>query len=814
MTQPLAGVRVLELAEGVAGPYVGKMFAEFGADVIKIVPPEGDRSRRAGPFPTDEPDLEQSALFLHLNTNKRSIVGSDADVRQLIPTVDILIESAPPGTWDPEELRALQPRLVHTSVTPFGQSGPYADHKGEEIVYYAMGGPMYGTGVAEREPVKLGGDQIQYQCGTVAATATLAALQVAQASGQPVHVDVSNFETQAASIDRRMTYLLYYQYTGDVVGREERIRLGALPNGVFPTADGWAQVFTLPAWAPRMVDALGEDDLRARFEDPGWMFDEELPDLVDAALYPWFMDRTAAEAAADAQAHRWPVTPINPPRVLLDNEHFAERQFFVEVAHDTAGVVRHPGPPFRLDGAWAIKRGAPTLGANTNDVDGPHVNELEAIESHLPLEGIRVLDLTVVWAGPYCTMLLGDLGAEVIRVDNPFVFPPATRGILPRVPDELVPEFGVLGGAYPDQKCGERPWNEHGMFAVHARNKLGVTLDLRTELGKETFLRLVAVSDVLVENNSARVFDSLDLGWDVLHDRNTRLIMVRMAPLGLSGPYRDWQGFGANFEALCGLTAVRGYADNDPTARPPVFHMDPSSGAAAAFAVMLALRRRAETGVGELVEFDQAENMMQHIGELFVDAARTGRVHTPLGNRHRTRAPQGVYPCAGDDRWAVISVGDSGEWNGLRRAMGDPQWAADNRFSRAAGRREHHDEIDEHIAAWTAPRSQHEVFEQCQAEGVPAGPVLDEAGAYADPHLAARGFFRDNGSLDLKTFPFPGHPFKWDGPELKWGPIGRPGAENEYVYRDVLGLTEGEWDALVAERHITDSYLQPDGTPW
>jgi benzylsuccinate CoA-transferase BbsF subunit len=242
--------------------------------------------------------------------------------------------------------------------------------------------------------------------------------------------------------------------------------------------------------------------------------------------------------------------------------------------------------------------------------------------------------------------------------------------------------------------------------------------------------------------------------------------------------------------------------------------MDPASGASGAFAVMCALRRREQTGVGELVEFAQSENMMQHIGEYFVDAARTGRSHGPGGNRHLSRAPQGCYRCAGDDRWVVISVGTDDEWQGLCRAMGRPELAEVDRFAHPAARMANHDELDELIEAWTVTLDHRTVFERCQGEGVPAGPVLDEADTYADPHLDARQFFRPQGSEDIGTWPFPGHQWTWTGPDMRWEPICRLGDANDEVYQGILGLSDEEYQALIDAGHISLDYLQPDGTPY
>ena len=870
MAQPLAGVRVLELATDVAGPFAGKLLADFGADVVKVEPPGGDPARRHGPFPdsaaddtadgtADEPDPEQSALFLHLNANKRSVVAdldTDADrelTAELAARSDVVIESFAPGYLDERglgyrTLTADNPELVVTSVTPFGQTGPYAHHVGADIVTYAMGGPMYGTGVDGQEPVKLGGNVISYQCGNLAATATLAAIEIAEQSGSGTHIDLSMFEAQAGSVDRRVTYLLWYLWSGLVAGRQPPGAIRTLPNGFFPTADGHVLTFTILPWVPRMLDVLDDDNLRSRFDNPDWIRDDELTDELQAVLYPWLYDGDKIERSQTAQASKWAMTPLNPPVDVLNDAHFADRGYFVETDHPVAGSYRQTGAPFRMGDAWQLRRPAPTLDQHGAEIRAgveaeqaaPTVGAVDAeirasmrsssavatistttaaagsssADPALPLTGVRIIDLTVVWAGPSATMHLGDLGAEIIRVENPYVFPPATRGNAPRPDPELLVEFGPLGGSYPNLDVSGRPWNKHGMWSAQARNKRSCTLDIRRPEGFDAFLKLVDQCDVLIENNSVGTIDKLGIGWDTLHARNPNLIMVRMPPMSLDGPYAGYVGFGASFEALCGLTRIRGYRDDDPTTTSAAFHMDPASGAAGAFAVMCALRRRRASGVGEFVELSQGENMMQHIGEYFIDADRTGREHGPGGNRHLSRAPQGCYRCAGDDRWVVISVGSDREWCGLCQAMGRPELATDPRFATAAARMANHDELDELLSAWTAELDHRDVFERCQAERVPAGPVLDEADAYADPHLAARGFFRPQGSEDIGTWDFPGHQWRWTGPDMAWGPICRLGVDNDDILRRIAGLTDEEYAALDEAGHLSLDYLQPDGTPW
>lgn len=833
MGQPLAGLRVLELSEGISGPYAGKLLADYGADVVKVEPPYGDRSRRLGPFPGDVADPERSAFFLHLNTNKRSVTadlvqpaGRDL-VARLAAGVDVVIESFRPSRLDAiglsyERLRATRPGLVMLSVTSFGQTGPYADYQGEELIHYAVGGPLSASGNPAREPVKMGGDLGQYQCGAVGAVAALGALMVVRHSGRGVHIDLSNVETQVASIDRRMTYLLYGAYRGEDVPRFGGYSVGPLPGGLRPAADGYVQVSTLPNWIARCLKVLDDPELAARYSNPAWMLDPEVPDLADTSLLSWSVSRGMQEAMEEAQAAGWPVTAVNRPARLLTDRHFAERQFFVPVEHPVAGTTPQPGAPVRMNDGWRLRRPAPRLGEHTAEVlaelaELPQPSPTDRVsrlaaedEPRLPLEGVRVLDMTVVWAGPYATMFLGDLGAEVIRIDNPWIFPAATRGVLPRPPKILVDRIGGIFGGYPDAEPGARPWNRVALFTAHARGKQSVTLDLRKPLGREMFLRLVERADVLVENNSVDLLPKLDLDWPTLHARNPRLIVVRMPSVGLAGPYRNYLGFGVNFEGLCGLTALRGYPDLDLTENETVFHMDAASGSAGAFAALAALRRREETGEGELVELSQSENMLNHIGEYLIDAAWNGDRAARLGNRHATRAPQGVYPSAGGkDQWVAISVGSDDEWRALCEVIG----AGDLSGLSGDERRSRHDELDQRISQWTRDRSARDAFLCCQEAGVPAGPVLHELEALADPHLRARGMFRPNGSDELGTHDYPTHAWHWDGPPLRWGPIPVLGGDNEAVFRGLLGLDDQEWEALQDDGHVSRDYLSPDGSP-
>ena len=815
--QPLDGLRVVELCEGIAGPWAGRLLAGYGADVIKVEPPNGDRCRALGPFPSDDPNPETGALHLHLNTGKRAVVGAVGDdlVDRLIAGADIVLQSR--AVIDPETIEERHPGMVLITVTSFGLVGRYSWCHGEEIIHYAMGGPMSASGDPEREPLKMGGDLGQYQCGTLTATAALAAVAAQRRSGRSIHVDMSNIDTQITSIDRRMTFLLYNSYRGENVPRSGGYNTSIFPGGCRPALDGHVQVSTLMNWLPRMVAVMNDPEMSSLYEDPAWIINQDLPEIADGRLLEWTLGRDRQQAMEEAQAGGWPITAVNRPVDLLTDPHFTTRGFFTEIDQTSAGPTLQPGGPIRVEDGWSAQRPAPSIGEHNAELEAEEPQRREVgqkVDEELPLSGIRVLDMTVVWAGPYSTQILGDLGADVVRVDNPWVFPTATRGIFPRPTKEMIADIGGIGGGYPDAEPGDRPWNRFALFNAHARNKRSVTLDLRQERGKETFLQLVDVSDVLIENNSVDLMDRLGIGWDEIHARNPKLIMIRMPSVGLEGPYRSFLGFGVNFEALCGLGAIRGYQDADLSENEAVFHMDAASGATGAFAALMALRRRETTGVGELVEISQAENMLNHIGELLIDASRTGAVHQPLGNRHRVYAPQGCYPCAGDDQWAVISVTNDDQWQALVEILGSPQWATDDELSTVEGRQQHHDEIDEHLSAWTSRHTAQEIFETCQHAGIPAAPVLHEDEAFAEPHFQERGLFAPNGNADTGVHEYPTHLWRWSGPDMRFEALPVLGGDNEAIFKGLLGMSDADYELLVEGGHIQLDYLQPDGTPY
>jgi crotonobetainyl-CoA:carnitine CoA-transferase CaiB-like acyl-CoA transferase len=384
----LDGVRVLELATGVAGPYAGKLFADYGADVVKVEPLEGDEARRWGPFLTPVPDPDTSALFLHLNTNKRSITldaGCDRGrelAERLISSVDVVIESYRPGTLEAwglgfEKMQAVNRSITLTSITPFGQDGPYRDYQGSEVVYWALAGMNF-TREWDGRPIALGGNLAQYQAGNLAAAATMAALMQAEATGDGIHVDASHLLAQVGSASGAMTYLVGHAYTGRTSAPPRssseapsaRSPFGPLPNGTFRCADGAVMVSTLQAWVPRMVRVIGDPELSAIFGDAQRLAEPDAADRVYAIASAWFASRSRADAMAEAQAAGWPVTAVQSPSEVASDAHFRGRGAVIETEHPVAGMVSQPGPPFRIEGGWSHRRPAPRLGEHNREVFG------------------------------------------------------------------------------------------------------------------------------------------------------------------------------------------------------------------------------------------------------------------------------------------------------------------------------------------------------------------------------------------------------------------------------------------------------------
>jgi len=407
----------------------------------------------------------------------------------------------------------------------------------------------------------------------------------------------------------------------------------------------------------------------------------------------------------------------------------------------------------------------------------------------LPLHGIRVLDLTMAWAGPYATRLLADMGAEVIKI-------------------EAADNWDLLRAFTGQPPSVERVWDKSPYFNHVNRNKYGCALDLSKTRGRDLFLRLAAMSDVVIENFRAEVMENLGLTFDVLRAANDQLIVISMPGHGQSGPERDFVAYGTNAEQLSGLCSLTGYAGGPPQ-KTGISYGDPVAGIAAAGAIALALWERRRSGRGQYVEVAQREILTNLIGEHVLAYAMTGRQPDRRGNRHSSMSPHGCYPCSGDDRWLTIACETDAQFAALCQVIGQPELAGQERFADVVARYRHQDDLDAVIAAWTGAQDRDGAADALQTAGVPAAPVLSVPDVLADEHLRARGFF------ELVSHPVAGV-WEMEGPH--WRMSESPGhvrlpapafaEHNDYVFRELLGLSADEVAALEAEG-VTGRVLNP-----
>lgn len=403
----------------------------------------------------------------------------------------------------------------------------------------------------------------------------------------------------------------------------------------------------------------------------------------------------------------------------------------------------------------------------------------------MPLEGVRVVDLSMVWAGPFGARLLGDYGAEVIKVESPRQW-------------DLLRGLGLIPRTTPK-------WYDMSAYFNHNnRDKYALALDLGQPLGRETLLKLVAVSDVLVENYRADVMGNLGLSYEAVREVNPRIIYVSMPGHGKTGPEKDYVAYGTNVEQLSGLVSVSGYEGGEPM-KTGFSYGDPMAGTALVAAVALALRRRNRTGEGGYVELAQRENLTMFTGEHLVDYSMNRQLRAPIGNRHALFAPHNRFRCAGEDRWVTIACESDAQFAGLCRAIGQPDMAADKRFAWNAARKANEDELDAIIEAWTSVRGHYEVMHHLERFGVAAGAVLTIPELMADPQLRSRGAWTEHthptaGTWEMEAPPWrlsrtPGH-IRFPAPGF--------GEHNSYVFREVLDLDEDEIARLYAERVTAD----------
>jgi crotonobetainyl-CoA:carnitine CoA-transferase CaiB-like acyl-CoA transferase len=774
--------------------------------------------------PGGDPLRADPGAFANLGTNKRSVpLDGDAAGRQalaeLLDAADLIVEGSESGSlsgWGLERAAVMadRPQLCVVAITGFGLDGPYAGYRTTDLVAQAFAGSLVAD---QRGHVKFPMRVAECAVGHTAAVGALAAVLRARATGRGALIDCAAVEA-VASNPMRMTRHLGWRYNGGepIVQQVADSSSTLLPLGAFPCADGFVAMMMTPQQLSEMLEVIDSDELRSFFALPDAFARAEAKEVLDGALYPWLLERTRQEVTEAAQRAGWPVAPIQVPAEVLAADHLHQRGFWMPVIGGDAGDVLVPGAPYRFtEGGWKLRRGAPALGQGEQPAGAlgaqEHAPAMATTDPDLPpLTGLRVLDLSTVWSGPLLTMHLADLGAEVIRVESPRVFPPSTKGYSPR-PDPSMLLSAIVGGygpAAPDRP--DRPYNRHSMNNSVSRGKRSMTLDVRAPEQRALFFELVARSDVFVENLKSSTLHQMGIHETEMLKVNPRLIILRTPPAGLSGDWSGYTGFGGQFDGLSGFASLCGHQGTEIYETPTTQYMDGVTGPAGAFAILAALHYRAATGRGQLIELAQSENVIAQLGDVFVDL-QLGVEPRRWGNRDPKMAPQGLYACA-DERLLALSVPDDATWRSLARALGRDDLADDEQLGTAPGRHAAHDELDEVIGSWAKTVGATEAFHLLQGAGVPAAPYLDEAAFASDPQVVAREWIRPLASTDVGTFDHLGHAYR--GIPLSWE-RGAPvlGEDNEYVLTEVLGLDAGEYQRLVDDGVAIEDYLDREGRP-
>jgi len=790
---PLAGMRVVEWADKLET--CGRLLADLGADVVLIEPPEDAAARRREPLLDGE-----SLYFATHHANKRSVCLDFATgegrqrLRDLLAHAHLFIETTGPGVLasiglSVADLRRDFPRLVILSISDFGQTGPYRDHQATDAVLLAMSGALCRSGLPGQTPLLPPRALASETAAMSAAYCALLAYWEALHSGSGDHLDFSIFEAVCQLLDPVLGV------TGSAAAGKTAAELTTrdrpTPYPLYPTfrcADGYVRLCVL---APRqweaMFDWLGRPP---EFGDPSYAkLATRLAQgaSINALIARQFASQPASDLVAEGQRRGVPIARVASASDVLADPHFQARGAFTttEVAGRPAMV---PSGFLEVDGKrLGYRRRAPRLGEH-GDAVWAEWSAAAALDGsggaapRRPLQGLKVLDLGIIVAGAECGRVLSDQGAEVVKVEYS-AFPDGSRQSLTGAP--MSPAF-----------------------AQGSRGKRSVGVNLKSEAGKAVFRRMAAQADVVLSNFKPGTLDSLELGHDVLKAINPGIVMMDSSALGRTGPQSRSLGYGPLVRASAGLSGLWRYPALEGSFSDGItIYPDHVAARVSAVGVLALLIRRCRTGVGGTVSVSQAETFLMAMShELLRESLQPGSL-VARGNDDEFSAPDGVFPCAGEDEWCVVSVRDDADWQRLCRAIGQPALADDPAFARASGRVARRSEVDRLIAHWTRQHSPREVTRQLQKAGVPAGFMLRLNEFNQDPHLIARGYFRrltqpglSHGQLLTENSPCKAE--RMPEPDIRPAPY--QAEHTREVVASWLGLPDSEIEALIQAGNLED----------
>ncbi len=832
---PLSPYTALDLTEG-GFNWCGKLLADLGADVIKVEPPGGSPTRKIGPFidPEDELGPDSSLFWAAYCVNKRSVtldLESEHDrarFRELASSADFLIESFKPGYMASlglgyDDLAPSNPGLVYTSITPYGQTGPYAQHDAPDLVAWAMGGMQYICGDKDRPPVRISAPQAQLHAAGQAAAGTMAAFWHRQQTGQGQHVDVS---MQLAVIWTLMNATPFPPLHGINIERDGAFRSrGPLSiRQVFTCADGHVSIVSSPRTLSGMTEWMVEEGVC-----PGWMIEIEWegggispndllenPDAmarfqaVQSEMERFVATKTKRDLYQRAIDRGILLAPCHTVQDIAESEQLAARDFWVDLEHPANGrKLTHLGPFIKFgQNPIRFQRAAPKAGEhndeilssaklNGNDRNVPSRSSLPVSRSSppMPLHGIKVLDFSWVGVGPITTKHLADFGADVIRIES------VSR------PDTL------RNGA--PFKEGIPGINRSQFSANYNSSKRGLGLNLATERGRDLAKQLIREwkPDVIAESFTPRVMPGLGLAYDDVRKLVPDVIYFSTCQQGQTGPHSGYAGFGMLAGALAGFYHITGWPDREP-AGPYGAYSDFVNPPNAAAAIVAALEYRRRTGRGQRLDLSQYECATHFLAPAIMDYMTNGRLLNRRGNADDTAAPHNVYRCADyhraytgeGEQWIAIVVSDDDQWRALCDQMGRADLASDTRLASADGRRANMSDIDAAIASWTRDKDARALMLRLQDAGVPAGVVQSQADLWEDPQIAHRGFFQWVEHAECGLMPYDGLAYQLSRtPGAIRMPQALVGQHNAEILSETLGMGQAEVDALLADGVLEQS---------
>ena len=776
----LRGFRVVELAESVAGEYCGKLLADFGAEVIKVEAPSGSPTRAMAPIFADNAGCEGSALFAYLNTNKQSVVldrGSMADVEllhQMIGAADAVVEDRATGWYE------RHPDVVFCSITPFGQEVAAEFENARSInVFHASGWGYHTPSHADPDKPPLQGPGrflADYEAGLDAALCVAASLFGRLHTGQGELIELSEHAVLASRADSVLGRFITGEVTAEGT-RDDYDQAG--PAAFFACADGFVYLYmTSRAHWLGVKNLMGHPEWLNAFDDD-WLEFSVTAEKVAAfrrGFAEWVRDLAKESAADEAQRLGVPLVPVNGAADLRHLPQYRHRGFFQAVSHPVLGAAAYPTVPYALSASPAeITSAAPTLGQHTalvldrrNVPRPPPVVRSAQLKRPRdprggPLQGVRVVELTKVWAGPYAGKLLAMLGAEVIKVET------ACN------PEEM--------RAYGGTDINHAPY-----FLSINPEILSIDLDIKSGEDMARLRELIARSDIVINNLRPGAMERQGLGYEQLTAVKADIISVSIKMWGNDGPLGHQTGYAPSFAALAGLASLVGYAGGPPLGT-SMRYGDSTVGAAAAYAAVVALLHREVSGEGQFVDVSAVEALSAMIGDCLLEQSLTGKPLGPNGNYHPDMCPHGCYPCS-DGSWVTIAVASEAEWCQLCVALDAAALTLDPRYATMDERRRNAEALDADVARLTRSHDAEELAHRLRAAGVPAGKSATAIDVIADQRLWDRELYRFVTDHREGQRPILGPSWRMarfpariarGAPDL--------GEDTEYVLREILGAT-------------------------